>query len=146
MAKAAAEGAAQEGGTETTVLRAEDAQARDMLAADGYLFVCPENLAAIAGVMKAFFDRSYYPLLGQIEGRPYAAMICAGSDGTNATAQLERIATGWRLKKVADTQIVCTDAQTPEQILAAKIICETELENCRQTGAALAAGLAMGIF
>ena len=46
--------------------------------------------------MKDFFDRTYYAVLDGINGRPYAALICAGSDGQNAARQIERIATGWR--------------------------------------------------
>lgn len=146
MVDAAADAGRDEKGTEVRVMRAEDCQPQDMLAADGYLFATPENLAAIAGVMKAFLDRSYYPLLGKIEGRPYAALICAGSDGENAKAQLERIATGWRLRKVIDTRIVCTHAQTEEAILAPKVIPEADRERCAEVGATLAAGLAMGVF
>jgi hypothetical protein len=96
--------------------------------------------------MKDFFDRCYYPLLGQIEGRPYATMICAGSDGEGAARQIARIATGWRLRLVADPLIVCTHAQTAEAILAPKIIAEADLAKCRELGATLAAGLAMGVF
>lgn len=128
------------------LLHADQAQADDMLWADGYLFVFPENLAAISGVMKAFFDRCYYPCLGQIEGRPYAVIVCAGSDGSNAVRQAERIATGWRLKKVADSTIVCTHAQTPEAILEAKTIAEADLKHARELGATIAAGLAIGVF
>jgi multimeric flavodoxin WrbA len=117
-----------------------------MLAADGSIFATPENLAAIAGLMKDFFDRSYYPVLGLIEGRPYATMICAGSDGHNAAAQIARIATGWRLRPVAEPLIICTHAQTPEAILAPKVIPPADLQRCRELGAALAAGLAMGIY
>jgi len=146
MAKAAAAAGRGEEGTDVRLMRAEDCQPEDVLAADGYIFATPENLAAIAGVMKTFFDRCYYPLLGRIEGRPYAAMICAGSDGENALRQLERIATGWRLKKVIDTPIICTHAQTAEAILAPKTIGEDELETCREIGATLSAGLAMGVF
>ncbi len=131
---------------EVSLRHADAVGADDMLAADGYLFVFPENLAAISGVMKAFFDRLYYPCLGQIEGRPYALIVCAGSDGSNAVRQTERIATGWRLKKIADSMIVCTHAQTPKAILAPKIIREPELDAARDLGAALAAGLALGIF
>lgn len=146
MAEAAAQAAREADGAEVIVMEAPDAEPDDLLAADGYLFATPENLAAIAGVMKAFFDRCYYPVLGRIEGRPYAAMICAGSDGENARAQLERIATGWRLKKVADTPIICTHAQTKEEILAEKTIGESDLAQCREIGAALAAGLELGVF
>ena len=91
-------------------------------------FCAPENLAAISGLMKEFFDRSYYPVLGKIEGRPYAQMVCAGSDGENAARQTARIATGWRLKEVQPPLIICTHAQTPEAILAEKTIPEDQLE------------------
>lgn len=144
MAEAAAEAARSEG--DVTMLEARDAGPDDLLAAAGYLFCAPENLAAISGVMKDFFDRCYYPVLGRIEGRPYAQMVCAGSDGENAVRQTARIATGWRLKEVQSPLIVCTHAQTPEEILAEKTIPEFELEKCRETGAALAAGIAMGVF
>src|SRR3546814_2278236 len=92
---------------------AEEVAPGDLLAAGGYLFVGPENLAALSGAMKEMFDRCYYPCLGRLEGRPYATIICAGSDGENAQRQLDRIATGWRLKRVADRVIVNTAAQTP---------------------------------
>ena len=117
-----------------------------MLAADGYLFAAPENLAAIAGLMKDFFDRTYYAALGRIEGRPYAALVCAGSDGSNAARQIERICTGWRLRPMAEPLVVCTRAQTPEAILAPKVIGADELGRCEELGATLGAGLAMGIF
>ena len=143
LAHAAAAGAED---VEVHLLHADMAAAADMLAADGYLFVFSENLAAISGVMKAFFDRCYYPCLGRIEGRAYALIVCAGSDGSNAVRQCERIAMGWRLKKVADSLIVCTHAQTPEAIMATKRIPEADLVRARDLGATLAAGLAMGVF
>lgn len=139
-------GASAEEGVRVRLLRAEEAQAEDVLRADGYLFAAPENLAAIAGEMKEFFDRTYYAVLERINGRPYAVLLCAGSDGTNAVRQIERICTGWRLKRVADPFIVCTHAQTPERILAPKAIGSEDLRRCAETGQAVAAGLALGIF
>jgi len=144
MAEAAAEAARDE--AETVLLTAGRAGPDDLLAADGYLFCAPENLAALSGAMKEFFDRCYYPVLGRIEGRPYAQMVCAGSDGENAARQAARIATGWRLREVQPPLIVCTHAQTPEAILAEKTIAADELDKCRALGAALGAGLAMGMF
>ena len=100
----------------------------------------------MAGMMKDFFDRTYYPVLGRINGRPYAILICAGSDGQNAARQIERIATGWRLRAIADPIIVCTHAQTPEAIFAPKSISARELRRCEELGSAFSAGLTMGIF
>ena len=98
MADAAARGAAAQPDIKVRLLQAPAAGPADVLNADGYIFATPENLAAMAGVMKDFFDRSYYAALERINGRPYATLICAGSDGQNAARQIERIATGWRLR------------------------------------------------
>ena len=144
MATAAAEAAKDE--APTTLKPAHQAGPEDLLEADGYIFCAPENLAAIAGVMKDFYDRCYYPVLGRIEGRPYAQMVCAGSDGQNAARQTARIAQGWRLRPVQPPLIVCTHAQTPEAILAEKTIPEDQLALCRELGAAMGAGLSMGVF
>ncbi len=146
MVEAAAHGAASEPTSRVRLLPAPEAQTIDLLDADGYLFGTPENLAAIAGLMKDFFDRTYYPALDRISGRPYATLICAGSDGHNAARQVARIATGWRLKAIADPLIVCTHAPTPEAILAPKVIGPDDLKRCEELGAALAAGMSIGMF
>ena len=146
LANAAYDAARADGEIEVGLYCAPNATAQHLVNADGYLFICPENLAAIAGGMKEFFDRCYYPVLGKLEGRPYAAIIAAGSDGENAQRQLERIAKGWRLKKIMDSQIICTEAQSQKAILAPKILCPPQLDKARQAGATLAAGLSMGVF
>ncbi len=144
----AAEAAAEAARTHLpcTLLRADQAAPEDLLAHDGYLFVAPENLASLSGLMKEFFDRCYYPLLGRIEGRPYAQVICAGSDGHGAARQLARIATGWRLREVQAPLILRTEAQSPERILAPKQLPPDHLARATELGAALGAGLEMGVF
>ena len=146
MAHAAAAGARSEDGLHVSMLRAAEAQAEDLLEADGYIFASPENLAAMSGMMKDFFDRTYYAVLDRINGRPFLILVCAGSDGRNAAQQIDRIATGWRLKPIAEAYIVCTHAQTPEQILKPKKIDEPSLLTCEELGKTLGSGIAMGIF
>jgi multimeric flavodoxin WrbA len=146
MAAAAARGAFEEPDIDVRLQTAPDTNASDVLAADGYIFAAPENLGALAGTMKNFFDRTYYPVLDRVNGRAYATLICAGSDGANAVRQITRIATGWRLRLIAEPLIVCTHAQTPQAILAAKRIGAEDLDRCRNIGVAMAAGLAAGIF
>ena len=146
MAQAAARGARSEAGVSVSLQCAADAGPEDVLGADGYIFATPENLAGMSGMMKDFFDRTYYAAYERINGRAYLALVCAGSDGRNAAAQIERIATGWRLKPIAEPYIVCTHAQTPEQILKPKKIGPQELARCEELGKTMAGGLAMGIF
>lgn len=128
------------------LIAASEASPEDLLAATGYVFVCPENLGSMTGVMKEMFDRCYYPLLGRVEGRAYATAIAAGSDGHGIQAQIDRIVTGWRLRRVAEPVIVNLGAQTPEAILAKKHVPQAQLDMCRELGAVMAEGLHQGIF
>jgi multimeric flavodoxin WrbA len=146
MAEAAAAGAASEPGINIRLQHAADCNPPDLLDSSGYIFATPENLGAMAGMMKDFFDRNYYPVLGRIVGRPYVALVCAGSDGENAARQIERITVGWRLRTIAPPVIVCTYAQTPEEIMRPKQIGEYDLGRCRDAGATMAAGLAFEMF
>lgn len=140
-------GAAYEGaGTAAQLKSADEVSAQMLCEADGYLFVCPENLATMSGMMKEMFDRTYYSVLGRIEGRPYATIIAAGSDGEGAQRQLDRIAKGWRLRRVAEPMIVITQAQTEEAILAPKTLSASTLQDAADLGQALAEGLALGVL
>ena len=146
LAGVAVDGARTEPGVETILQRAADTVTADVLAADGYLFATPENLASMAGRMKDFFDRIYYGALDRVNGRPYAAIIAAGTDGAGAARQLQRIATGLRLKEIAPPMIVRNGAQTPAEILAPKTVPAADLAPAKELGQAIAAGLAGGIF
>ena len=144
MAKEVAQAASRE--VTTACVRAGEVCEQPMLDASAYIFICPENLGSMSGEMKEFFDRLYYPLLGRIEGRAYATIIAAGSDGSGAERQIDRIVTGWRLKRVADPLIVNFDAQTPEEILAHKSVSPEALRKARELGAAIGGGVALGVF
>jgi multimeric flavodoxin WrbA len=146
MALAAARGAREAEGVEVVVKAAGDAQPTDVLTADGFIFATPENLAAMSGMLKDFFDRTYYAGLERLNGRPYAILICAGSDGRNAAQQIERIATGWRLRAMAEPFIFCTQATSPEQIVKPKTIAAAALSRCEEIGSTLASGMCLGIF
>lgn len=146
LVRALVAGAQAEGGVRVRGLPAAQACASDVLAADAVVFATPECLAAISGQLKDFFERSYYPLLGRCEGKPCALVVCAGSDGQPSIAQLRRIATGLRLREVAEPLLVCTHAQGPEAIQAEKHLPEEALEQAGELGRTLAAGLALGIW
>ena len=144
--KALARAAAEAAGDTACLMRADAVEPDDILDAKGYIFACPENLASMSGEMKEMFDRCYYPVLGKIEGRPYATLIAAGSDGEGAQRQIDRIATGWRLKRVVEPVIVVTDAQTPEAIAAPKTLGDGAIVQASNVGEGLSQGLELGIF
>lgn len=152
--------AADEMGEEVRVQRkeAKNATVDDVLGASGFLFCAPENLATVSGEMKEFFDRSYYDAFSttatsnkqeeyseesRLAGRPFGLAIAAGSDGTGAARQVERICKGWRLRPVADTLIFQNGlTQTKENILAPKgPLPETTVDACAEIGGRVSATL-----
>jgi NAD(P)H-dependent FMN reductase len=140
-ARHAAESMDSEDAFSLIALPADRATAADIIAADGFLFCAPENLASVSGEMKEFFDRCYYDVQDSIAGRPYALAVSAGTDGSGAARQMARIATGWRLKAVAEPLIVLSGAQTREAILAPKQIDSKACAASRHLGGLMAATL-----
>lgn len=120
---------------------AETVSAEHLRTASGYVFCAPENLATLSGAMKEFFDCNYYAVLDELAGRPYAAIIAAGTDGAGAKAQLERIATGWRLRQITPTLVFRNGAQTPEDILAPKTVPDNVKAQCAELGGLVGATL-----
>lgn len=134
LAQAAADGARQaEPGARVWLRPALEARVEDLLAADALLLATPENFGYMAGALKDFFDRTYYPAQGRCQGLPYAVMVCAGNDGRGAIAAIERIAIGYGWRAVAPPLRVLgePDAQA--------------LADAAELGGGLAAGVALGI-
>jgi multimeric flavodoxin WrbA len=151
LAQAAAEGAsAEHEHVETRLVLANDAGLDDLLWADAVLFGTPENFGFMSGMLKDFFDRTYYAARGRIRALPYALFISAGNDGTGAARQIERIARGYPLRKVAEP-VIATSGVTEEMRAADPegsrvAVSEAQLMQARELGQTLAAGLACGIF
>lgn len=106
----------------------------DLLHADGLLIGTPEKFGYMTGAVKDFMDRTFYPAQDRVDALPYAVFISAGNDGRGALNAIERIAIGYKWKKVAEA-IVCIgepDAET--------------LARCTELGQTLAAGVAYGAF
>lgn len=127
-------------------IAAPDTRADDLLGAAGIVFVCPENLGGMTGPMKDMFERTYYEVLGRIEGRAYATVIAAGSDGSGAQREIDRIVTGWRLKRIADPIIANQHAQSVREIAAPKVVDNRQLDIARNLGEAFGTGLRLGVF
>lgn len=105
-----------------------------VLAADAIILLTPENLGYMSGALKDFFDRCYYPCLEQTQGRPYALVIRAGTDGTGTRLGVERIVTGLRWRAVQEP-LVCRGEWRPEFV-----------DQCREVGMLMAAGVEAGVF
>jgi multimeric flavodoxin WrbA len=116
------------------LLRAAEAGTRDLIWCDGVLLFFPENFAVIAGGMKDFFDRTFYPVLERQIILSYGVFICTGNDGANALQHVERIARGCAWRSVSEAVII---TGRPESAAFSK---------AEDLGAAFASGLNLGIF
>lgn len=141
MAEAARDGAAAIGDVEVRFLRAGDAGAADLLSCDGLLIATSENFGSLSGMTKDFLERVYYPCEDRVAGKPYSVLVCAGTDGTGAMFQTDRIATGMRLAKVHPGIVYRSGITARSQSIPGEVLAQ-----CRELGGTLAAGIAAGIY
>lgn len=134
LAHAAADGAREEEGCQTRLLRAMEAGAAELRWCDGVIFCSPENFGSLSGGMKDFFDRTYYAVLPEQLNRACALVVSAGNDGSGALRQMQRILRGYPMREVAEPLVVAGEPDA------------AALARARELGATLAAGLALGIF
>ena len=134
MAEAVCEGAKTIDDVDVILKKAADATLADLLACDGLAVGTPENFGYMSGMIKDFFDRTYGGAQDKVFRKPFVVFVSAGNDGTGAFRAIERIALGYKFKTVFHPVISKGD------------LTEAILEQCRELGATLAGGCAMGIY
>jgi hypothetical protein len=106
----------------------------DVMAADGIILGTTENLGYMSGALKDFFDRTYYPVLEEKQGLPFALYVRAGHDGTGTCRAVDTITTGLRWQAIQE-HLVCRGDWD-----------DGFVNQCRDLGTLMAAGLEAGIF
>jgi flavorubredoxin len=134
MAHAVADGARSVEGVEVVMKKSRDATLEDLLTADGLAVGTPENFGYMSGMVKDFFDRTFYLAQEKVFRKPFVVFISAGNDGTGALKAIERIALGYKFKTVYNP------------VIAKGVITEKILEQCRELGGTIAGGCQMGIY
>ena len=105
-----------------------------MLGADAVILGTTENLGYMSGALKDFFDRTYYGVIEEKQGLPYALYVRAGLDGTGTIRGVESIVTGLRWKAVREPLLLHGEWQ------------DGFVDEARELGLLVAAGLEAGVF
>lgn len=134
LAHCFAQGAAREEGVAVLLRRAGEASLEELLSASAIVIGSPEYFGTMAGMIKDFFDRTFASAQEKTIGLPFVLLVCAGNDGRGALTQMERIAAGYRWRKVLEHYRL-VGQPTEEDLLAVAEIGQT-----------LAAGIDFGIF
>jgi multimeric flavodoxin WrbA len=102
MAKAYADGAKSVQGTDVVLKKAFDATLEDLLECDAIALGSADYFSYIAGALKDFFDRTYYPSQGKVAGKPYATFATGGRGGDRALEVLDRLCGSFKFKKAIE--------------------------------------------
>ena len=103
-AEAVAEGI-RKGGAEPIMKMSLNANVEDFLNCDGLVVGSPDYFSYMAGGLKDFFDRTYYPTKGKVNGKPYVAFVTCGGGG-KAIKSVEEMCQKFNLKKIAEPLII----------------------------------------
>lgn len=136
LQQAVVEGASQEDfrGMQIVNLEPLEAGPDQVRWADGFILGTTENFGYMSGLVKDFLERIYYPCLEHTEALPFALYVKGGLDGQGAKTSVERIVTGLRWKHIREPLVMKGD------------FCDQFLDDCRELGLTMAAGLDAGIY
>jgi flavorubredoxin len=134
MAHRFVQGAGKEKDVTVILKRAASATVEDLMHCNAIAIGSPEYFGTMAGMIKDFFDRTFEAAQEQTIGLPFVLFVCAGNDGRGALTQIERIAAGYKWKKVHE-HIRIVGSPTENDLIDIEILGQT-----------LAAGVDFGIF
>ena len=134
LAHAVADGAKSIEGVEVILKKAGDATLEDLLTADDLAVATLENFGHMSGMVKDFFDRTFYGAQEKVFRKPFVVFISAGNDGTGALRAIESIALGYKFKTVCNP------------VIAKGAITEEIINQCFELGGTIAGGCQMGIY
>jgi len=118
-AEAVADGARSVAGTNVTVKEALKAGTDDLLACDAIAVGTPDYFSYMAGGLKDFFDRVFYPTQGKVTDKPCVIFVTHGGGG-KAVESVEGVCRSLKFGVIAPPVLVTgkPDADAKKQLSA----------------------------
>ena len=104
-AEAVAQGAEQVSGTEVIIKEGLHATVEDLLSCDAIAVGTPDYFSYMAGGLKDFFDRTYYPTQGSVTDKPCGIFVTHGGGG-KAVESVKKICTTFKFNIIISPVLV----------------------------------------
>ena len=104
-AEAVAEGAQGVSGTEVVFKEAMEASAEDLLSCGAIAVGTPDYFSYMAGGLKDFFDRTFYPTQGSVTDKPCGIFVTHGGGG-RAAESVKSVCSSFKFKSVGEPVLV----------------------------------------
>lgn len=118
-ARAVAEGARSVEGTEVILKQASEATEDDLVSCAAIAVGSYDAFSYMAGALKDFFDRTYYPTMDKVTDKPCGIFLTHGGGG-KALDSMVKMCQTFKFKQVAEPVSVKgrPDAQAQAQLIA----------------------------
>ena len=125
-----AKGALSVEGTDVQVKEGLKATIDDLLNCDGVAVGSPDYFSYMAGGLKDFFDRTYYPTKGKVTDKPCAIFLTHGGGG-RAVESLKSICRSFKFAPVVEPVLVKEqpDAEVEKRLMS---LGKTLAESCEK--------------
>lgn len=119
-AEAVARGVESVKNTEFIMKEALKADADNLISCDGIAIGTPDYFSYMAGALKDFFDRTFYPTQGEVTDKPCIIFVTHGGGG-RAVDSVQKIASSFKFKGVTEPVLVkgSPDTSAKEELAAA---------------------------
>jgi len=105
-AEAVAAGAKEAGGTTVIIKEALKAVTEDLLSCDAIAVGTPDYFSYMAGGLKDFFDRTFYPTKEQVIDKPCGIFVTHGGGGGKAVESVKSICKSFKFKIIGEPVLV----------------------------------------
>lgn len=116
-AKYVADGVEQVAGCEAVVMNAGEAGENELLQCDAIAIGTPDYFSYMAGPVKDFFDRTFYPTQGKVTDKPYGLFVTHGGGG-KAAQSVKDICRSFKFRLAGEPVLVTNspDDKAAEQL------------------------------
>ena len=88
------------------VKTASEAEADDLISCEAICFGTYDYFGYMAGMLKDFFDRTFYPTQGQVDDKMYGMFVTQDGRGFEASESIKEMCRSFKFNQIAEVLLV----------------------------------------